>query len=552
MEEQNSRQESQPRRKQWIIALLVLLIAAAAIAAFLYARGSRRGSLTGRPVPEPSGDFATLSSNPTSGAVTPRPGDVVIEIAPDKLANAQIKIEAAVEPSGFSAMTGGLRATGTVQANAYKETPVLPIAGGVAREVNAQLGDRVKRGQKLAVIFSAELADAQADFLRMQAGLEKHHHRYKRTADLAEIGAASRQELEEATADYKTEQAKLSAMRQKLALLGLSAQQMNELERDGQVSALITVESPASGTILSRTVNIGEVVMSGKELFRVADLSTVWVIGQIYEKDFATTRVGTPAAITTPAYPDKKFTGRVSFIDPRVDPQTRTAQVRVEVANPGEMLKLGMFVDVSFGNQPAASSSGQPVAAAPRAALQYIGGKQVVYLATDKAGSFVQREVNAGTEANGLIPVYNGLAAGDRLVTEGSFLLRAESLKLNPAQLTAATPPPGQPQSQSVSGAQQPIGAQKTEPASQAVSVTLTEKGYQPDSIRLRSHVPARLTFTRKVEQGCGTEVVIPDYGIRRELPFNTPVVIEFTPGKAGEFKFACGMDMLRGKLIVR
>ncbi len=541
MEEQNNRHQNRSRRKQWIIATLVLAIAAAAFA-FFYARGSRRSSLAGRPVPEPVGDFAA----PSLSAVTPRPGDVVIEIAPDKLANAQIKIEAAVEPSGFSAMTGGLRTTGTVQANAYKEVPILPIAGGVVREVNAQLGDQVKRGQKLAVIFSAELADAQSDFLRMLAELERHHHRYKRTADLAEIGAASRQELEEATADYKTEQAKIAAMRQKLALLGMSTQQMNELERNSQVSALITVESPAPGTILSRTVNVGEVVMSGKELFRVADLSTVWVIGQIYEKDFATTQVGMPATITTPAYPDRKFTGRVSFIDPRVDPQTRTAQVRVEVANPGETLKLGMFVDVIFGHQPAASPGGQPVAAAPRAALQYIGGKQVVYLITDKAGSFVQREVNAGMEANGLIPVYSGLAAGERLVTEGSFLLRAESLKLNPAQLTAATPPPGQPQPQTVAG------AQKTEPALQAVSVTLTEKGYQPDRIRLRSHVPARLTFTRKVEQGCGTEVVFPDYGIKRELPFNTPVVIEFTPGKAGEFKFACGMDMLRGKLIVR
>jgi RND family efflux transporter MFP subunit len=541
MEEQNNRHRNQSRWKQWIIALLVLLIAAAA--AFFYVRGSRRSSLAGRPVPEPVGGFAT----PSLSAVTPRPGDVVIEIAPDKLANAQIKIEAAVEPSGFSAMTGGLRATGTVQANAYKETPVLPIAGGVAREVNAQLGDQVKRGQKLAVIFSAELADAQADYMQMQAELERHHHRYKRTADLAEIGAASRQELEEATADYKTEQAKIAAMRQKLALLGMSAQQMNELGGNDQVSALITVESPASGTILSRTVNIGEVVMSGKELFRVADLSTVWVIGQIYEKDFATTQVGMPVVITTPAYPDRKFTGRVSFIDPRVDPQTRTAQVRVEVANPGETLKLGMFVDVIFGNQSAVSLGERPVAAARRAALQYIGGKQVVYLATDKAGSFIQREVNTGAEANGLIPVYSGLAAGERLVTEGSFLLRAESLKLNPAQLTAATPAPGQP-----SQAPAVAGAQKTEPATQAVSVTLTEKGYQPDSIRLRSNVLARLTFTRKVEQGCGTEVVFPDYGIRRELPFNTPVVIEFTPGKAGEFKFACGMDMLHGKLIVR
>jgi RND family efflux transporter MFP subunit len=546
MEEQNNRHQNQSQRKRWIIALLVLLIAAAALS-FFYLRGSRRSSLAGRPVPEPSGGFAAPSSNAASNAVTPHPGDVIIEIAPDELANAQIKIEAAVEPSGFSAMTGGLRTTGTVQANAYKEVPILPIAGGIVREISAQLGDKIKRGQKLAVIFSAELAEAQANYVKMQAELEKHHQHYRRTAALVEIGAASRAELEEATAVYKSEHANVSAMRQRLALLGMSAEQIDQTGKGDQVSALITVESPASGTLLSRTVNAGEVVMAGRELFRVADLSTVWVIGQIYEKDFATAQVGTPATITTLAYPDRKFTGRVSFIDPRVDPQTRTAQVRVEVGNPGEALKLGMFVDVSFGNQPLASPGEQPVAAAPRDAVQYIGGKQVVYLTTDKPGSFIQREVRAGAEANGLIPIYSGLTAGDRLATQGSFLLRAESLKLNPAQLTAATPPPTQPP-------QQPAvaGAQKTEPVSQAVSVTLTEKGYQPDSIRLRRDVPARLTFTRKVEQGCGTEVVFPDYDIRRELPFNTPVVIEFTPGKAGEFKFACGMDMLRGKLIVR
>jgi hypothetical protein len=208
------------------------------------------------------------------------------------------------------------------------------------------------------------------------------------------------------------------------------------------------------------------------------------------------------------------------------------------------MLRLGMFVDLTFGSASAATS-GQNVVAVSRAALQFIGGKQVVYIATDKPGSFAQRDVTAGIEMNGSVPIYSGVAAGDRIVAEGSFLLRAESLKRNSAQLTATATMPAVQSSQ-------PLPPQTSNPKIQAVSVVLNENGYQPDSIKLRKDVPARLTFTRKVEGGCGTEVLIADYGIKRELPFNQPVTVEFTPNKTGEIKFACGMDMLKGKLIVR
>nr|MDQ3013677.1 efflux RND transporter periplasmic adaptor subunit [Acidobacteriota bacterium] len=308
------------------------------------------------------------------------------------------------------------------------------------------------------------------------------------------------------------------------------------------------VEAPTQGTILSRTVNTGEVVMPGKELFRIADLSRVWVIGQVYEKDFAAVRAGTTATITTQAYPGRTFSGRVSYIDPRVDAQTRTSQVRVEVGNPVGMLRLGMFVDVNFGSASAATS-GQTVATVPRAALQFIGAKQVVYIVTDKPGIFAQRDVTAGTEMNGLVPISSGVAAGESVVTEGSFLLRAESLKLNPAQLTTSV-------STSAAQSQEPqqpsLATKNSEAKPQTVNVLLTEKGFEPGSIKLRKGVPTRMTFTRKVEASCGTEIVIPDYGIKRELPFNQPVVAEFTPDKTGEIKFACGMDMLKGKLIVR
>jgi len=537
-------------RKKMLVIATLLIVAAAAGLGYWFIGGANRSSMAGRPVPTPDFDIAPAGA---TGGEAPRPDDLLITIQPEKLANARFKYEAAVAQTAAATHGDGVRTTGTVEANAYKVVPVLPVTGGVVRQVNFELGDKVQRGQPLATIFSTDLSDAQTAYLSMLAEIERHHQRYKRAEQLVEIGATSREEFEGVKAEYKIEQAKLNAARQRLALYGMSKKQIDELQDNSQMSALLPVEAPASGTLLSRTVNAGEVVATGKELFRIADLSTVWVIGQIYEKDFATVRAGTAAVITAPAYPGRTFTGRVSFIDPRVEPQMRTAQVRVEVINPGEMLRLGMFVDATFGNTMRPASSGQPVVNLPRSAVQTIGAKQVVYVVTNQAGTFAQREVSAGAEADGLVPIYAGLNADERVVTEGSFLMRAESLKLNPAQLTAATTPPAtrQPAGEQAQVKPAPSAQQKRGDV-QAVTVTLTEKGYQPESFKLRQGVPARVTFVRKVEATCGSEIVLADYNIKHELPFNQPVTVEFTPSKSGTFKFACGMDMLRGKIIVQ
>jgi RND family efflux transporter MFP subunit len=535
--------------RRWL-AILLGMVVITVIVALLVTRGSRQDSLAGRPVPEPSGAVSSPgSSMPSSTGAAPRPGDLVISLDAERLSNAQIRTEPVAPGEAVGVLAAGLRTTGTVQTNAYKEVPVLPIAGGIVREVGVELGDRVRRGQKLATIFSTELADAQAAYLKMLAEIERHHQHYRRTVELVELGAASREELETATAELKMEQANVTAVKQRLILLGLSNKQIEMIGKAEQAKPLIDVEAPASGIILTRSVNTGEVVMTGKELFRVADLSSVWVVGQIYEKDFAAVRVGTPALITTQAYPGRSFTGRVSYIDPRVEPQTRTAQVRVGLANPGEMLRLGMFVDVSFGGVPVKPSSNEAAVMVPSSAVQEVAGKRVVFLAGDRAGVFIQREVTAGPESSGRVPIYSGLTDSDLVVTEGSFLLRAESLKLNPAQsarVSSSSPSP------SAGGAQAETQAPESKPKLQAVTVILTERGYQPARVRLRRGVPARLTFVRKVEATCGTELLIPDYQIKRDLPFDEPVVVEFTPNKRGESEFTCGMKMLRGKIVVR
>jgi len=227
-------------------------------------------------------------------------------------------------------------------------------------------------------------------------------------------------------------EAEVANLRQKLLLLGLSSQRIASLNSTSQISSEVSVSAPSSGTLTSRSVNPGEVVEANKELMRVTDLSSVWVVGQVYEKDLATVRVGSGANITSDAYPGRVFRGRVSYVDPKVDPAARTAQVRIEVANPGQMFKIGMYVNVAFAALGAAEKT---IPVISKDAVQTIGNQQYVFVATDKSNEFILRPVKLGPESNGFYPVIEGLGAGDRIVTTGSFMLRAEWLKTHPGVL---------------------------------------------------------------------------------------------------------------------
>jgi RND family efflux transporter MFP subunit len=181
--------------------------------------------------------------------------------------------------------------------------------------------------------------------------------------------------------------------------------------------------------VTSRTVNSGEVIEANKEILRVTDLSNVWVVGQVYEKDLGKVHVGSGASITSDAYPGRVFRGQVSYVDPKVDPQTRTAQARIELANPGQQLKIGMYVNVAFA---ALTSTGSTVPVVPAAAVQNVGTRQVTFVVTSDPSVFAMRPVRVGPQSNGYYPVLEGLSVGDRIVTEGSFMLRAEWLKSHP------------------------------------------------------------------------------------------------------------------------
>ena len=203
-----------------------------------------------------------------------------------------------------------------------------------------------------------------------------------------------------------------------------TAEQVRGLTSPSQVVSTIVVPAPITGVITSRSANLGQVVAMGQELLSVTDLSEVWVVGDLYEQDFKTVTVGSQAAITTPAYPGLTLHGRVSYIDPRVDPQARTAKARIEVPNSDGRLRLGMYVTVSF------TTAGASVVVVPRSAVQAIGDRQVVFVsAGNEDGKFIQRQVRLGSPIGDNYSVLSGLKPGEAVVTEGSFVLRAEVLR---------------------------------------------------------------------------------------------------------------------------
>ncbi|PWU19520.1 MAG: hypothetical protein C5B48_13450 [Candidatus Rokuibacteriota bacterium] len=379
---------------------------------------------------------------PSTGA--PKGGDAVVELptrqAPAAASAAteegepvEVSLTAeAVERAGIKtapvrseAAVGTITVPGTVLSNAYRDTKVNALVGGIVRRVGVELGQPVTRGQVLAVVFSNELAEAQMKYLSMEAMFTADHQKLDRTEQLVTIGAASRQELEEITATHHAHETELAAGRQRLFLLGLTAEQVDALRDASQVVSEVTVTAPSDGTVIMRTVNPGQVVGAGQELFTVTDLSTVWVIGDLYEKDFASVRVGSDAIVTVPAASGGTLRGRVTYIDPRLDAATRTAKVRVEVPNHGGDLRLGMYVSVGFQ-----TGSGERRTMVPKSAVQMLGDRAVVYVpAADGEGRFTERSIRLGPTLGDFVHVLDGVKPGERVVTEGSFLLRAEAAR---------------------------------------------------------------------------------------------------------------------------
>ncbi|MBZ5719657.1 MAG: efflux RND transporter periplasmic adaptor subunit [Acidobacteriia bacterium] len=262
-------------------------------------------------------------------------------------------------------------------------------------------GQAVRRGQPIAEIYSPEILTSAEEY---KLALESR----KRLGSGAEPQAIS-------GADELA-----AASRRRLELWGLTPQQIDTIATSDKPQIDLTIYSPASGIVTERKVTQGQYVNTGDVLYTVTDLSTVWVKADVYEVDLPQVHVGQTVEITAESLPGTKLRGQVGFVEPTVNGQTRTTAARIQVANAGMRLRPGMFVQVRF------AASGQHALAVPRSAVVDTGTRKLVYVAKGN-GVFEAHPVQLGPVADDFYPVLEGLRDGDRIVSEGNFLLDSQT-----------------------------------------------------------------------------------------------------------------------------
>jgi len=220
---------------------------------------------------------------------------------------------------------------------------------------------------------------------------------------------------------WRNAQALLAGARRRLAYWDISEAQIEQIERTGEVTKTLTLAAPSDGVVIEKMVVAGQAVMPGMKLYRLADLSTVWIEGDVFEQDLGLIRVGAPARVEIPSYPGRTFGGRVSFVGPVVDAQSRAGRVRVALPNPGGLLKPGMNATLFFDAQ-----LGADMLSVPAEAVVMTGERNVVFV-VGPDGALDPRDVTLGLRAGQRIQILSGLKQGERVVASANFLVDAES-----------------------------------------------------------------------------------------------------------------------------
>jgi cobalt-zinc-cadmium efflux system membrane fusion protein len=326
-----------------------------------------------------------------------------------------------VAPARKQRLAGVISATGKVEANADKIAHVSPRISGKIVSVRSSLGDSVAAGQVLVTLDSVELGEALGRYHQSKTKLALAQSNMDRIKALVEKKIAARKEILQAETDYKTAQTELHTDEERLSLYGVS---LADLKGDGHKKPLLPVRSPIGGIITEKHAIVGELSDPARSLYTVADLSSVWVLVDIHEKDLAKVRRGQAATVIVGAFPDRKFRGRITYLADLVDEATRTVKARVEVANPGRKLKPEMFASVEL----ALAADAPPVLAVPEEAVQELEGRKLVFVAKSDT-EFEPRAVELGRASDGMVEVVSGLNEGERYAVKGAFILKSELKK---------------------------------------------------------------------------------------------------------------------------
>jgi cobalt-zinc-cadmium efflux system membrane fusion protein len=315
-----------------------------------------------------------------------------------------------------------LRLTGTVAYNAFSTTPVITQVGGPVSRILVVPGQHVKTGEPMLDVSSPDFSQLLDSYLKASDSSRLAEKFYARAQDLFQHHAIAERDLEQAESDRNHAQADLNAAEQGMKILGIK--NPGDLAKTPS-SALIPVLAPISGEVVERLVAPGQVVQAGQtQAFTISDLSTVWVLANVYQADLAYVHSGDDVVVETDAYPDS-FHGRISYVSPALDPSTRTLQARIVVDNPGEKLKRDMYCTVTV----TAGILSNVVAVPNASVLRDDNNQPFVYVATG-ANQFGRRDVDLGESQNGQTQILKGISVGERVVGDGSLFLQfANSLQ---------------------------------------------------------------------------------------------------------------------------
>lgn len=308
----------------------------------------------------------------------------------------------------------------TIQANQNELAEVTTLIRGRVVKVHVDVGQDVKKGALLAMLHSLELGVAEGDYLKAGAKLHEAELAHARALELYENKAVSLAELQRREAAMKTVRAELREAKSRLDLLGVPQEEIERLDRELTIKADVPVRAPFDGRVIMRNLTRGEVVETDRKLFTVADLSDVWVMANVPEKDVAFIKKDETVEIVASSYPHAVFGGAITYIGDVLDPSTRTMRVRITAPNPERLLKPEMFALVRIS---APSDSTQLTV--PLAAVQTGAAGTIVFV--ERAdGVFEARAVRVGQEYGPDVVILEGVREGERVVAAGSFALKSE------------------------------------------------------------------------------------------------------------------------------
>lgn len=362
-----------------------------------------------------------------------------VTLTAEAVARYGIKVQAAKVTTLAPTFTAPARVGFNSEAMAHIGSPLR----GRAVEIRARLGDTVKRGDALLIVESPELGEAQAEYFQKRTAaqasapaVELSRLSWERAKALFDQSQGiSLSEVQKREAEYKaaaaaqrSAEAAVIGSENRLHLLGMSQVAVEELGRTGEIAPRYTVPAPIDGRVVQREITLGELVSPDREALMVlADTTTLWVLADVPEARVHHAAVGARAWVTAGVADAGRFEGSVSFVAPLVDPDTRTAQVRIEVPATALTLRPGMFARVEIVAVDPDGPGPRALVAVPDAAVQTVEGGPAVFVPVKgEPNTFAKRAVTVGPSVGGLAPILSGLDEGEEFVAEGAFILKAD------------------------------------------------------------------------------------------------------------------------------